>query len=142
MSDLVKPVFTGNLNGHRLRFFKAPTDQPQLMWHSWDDLVASASLPRSMRREFKRKLQDDYGAEVRTVATAEGITTIAPHYMAQGFIGSMMELGFAPPSTDMSYTLQSVEAWNALTANLPDRASRDLLVAAYRNSNKLDGAGA
>ena len=142
MSDLVKPVYTGTLNGHRLRFFKAPTDQPQLMWHSWDDLVASASLPRSMRREFKKKLQGDYGAEVRTVATAEGITTIAPHHMAQGFIGSMMELGFAPPSTDMSYTLQSVEAWNALTANLTDRASRDLLVAAYRNSNKLDGVGA
>lgn len=142
MSDLVKPVFTGTLNGHPLRFFKAPSDEPQLIWHSWDDLVASANLPRSLRRAFKTSLQDEYGTEIRTVATAEGITTIAPHFMAQGFIGSMIEMGYAPASTEMSYTIQSVDAWNALTASLPDQIGMDLFFKAYRNSNKLDGAGA
>lgn len=139
MSDLVKPVYTGTLNGHPLRFFKAPSDEPQLIWHSWDDLVASANLPRSLRRQFKTSLQDEYGADIKTVATSEGITTIAPHFMAQGFIGSMIELGYAPPSTEMSYTIQSVDAWNALTANLPDRAGMDLFFAAYRNSHKIGG---
>ena len=141
MSTLVSPVYTGTLNGKQLRFFKAPTDEPHLVCHAWDDLVACASLPQDMREHFRQSLREDYRDAVRTVATAEGIVTIAPHWMAQGFIGSMIECKRMPPSAELAYTAQSVDAWNALTANLSDRQGMDLFIAAFRNTNGIGANG-
>lgn len=141
MNGLVSPIYIGALNGKPLRFFKAPTDEPQLVWHAWDDLVACASLPRDLGERFQRSLRRDYPNAIRTVATVEGIVTIAPHWMAQGFIGSMIESKYIPASADLAYTTQSVDAWNALTGNLPDRQGMELFFAAFHNTKKAGSGG-
>ncbi len=136
---LTTPVFTGELNGKPLRFFKAPRPGPHLVWHSWDDMLACFALPRDLRRHFKARLQQDYRTEIETVATSEGITTVAPHWMAQGLIGSMTDLGFASNGTDISYARESVKAWNVAVGDLPPGANFDLMVAAFQNTNKMGG---
>lgn len=141
MSGILTPIHIGTLNGKPLRFFKAPTDEPQLVWHAWDDLVACASLPRDLGERFQRSLRRDYPEAIRTVGTAEGIVTIAPHWMAQGFIGSMIESKRMPPSAELAYTVQSVDAWNALTGNLSDRQGMELFFAAFDNTNKAGTGG-
>lgn len=141
MSGLVSPIYVGKLNGKPLRFFKAPTEEPQLVWHGWDDLVACACLPRALGERFQQSLRRDYPSAIRTVATAEGIVTIAPHWMAQGFIGSMIESKRMPPSADLAYTMQSVDAWNALAGNLPDRQGMELFFAAFQNTSKAGAGG-
>lgn len=137
MSSLVSPIHVGTLNDKPLRFFRAPTDEPQLVWHAWDDLVACACLPRDLGERFQMSLRRDYPNAIRTVATAESIVTIAPHWMAQGFIGSMIESRRMSASADLAYTIQSVDAWNALSGNLPARQGMDLFFAAFRNTNKI-----
>ncbi|WP_331299202.1 hypothetical protein [Methylobacterium oryzae] len=141
MSGLVSPIYIGTLNAKPLRFFKSPTDEPQLVWHAWDDLVACASLPRALNEKFQRSLRRDYPEAIRTVATAEGIVTIAPHWMAQDFINSMIETKRMPASADLAYTMQSVGAWNALTGNLPDRRGMELFFAAFQNTSKAGAGG-
>jgi hypothetical protein len=141
VSGVVSPIHIGSLNGKPLRFFGAPIDEPQLAWHAWDDLVACASLPRQMGERFQRSLRRDYPNAIRTVATPEGIVTIAPHWMAQGFVGSMIECKRMPASAELNYTVQSVDAWNALTANLPDTQDIELFFAAFRNTNTTGSRG-
>lgn len=128
------------MNDKPLRFFKAPLPGPHLVWHAAEDLHACLDLPRSLRREFRQKLRSsEWSADVRTVATADGIVTIAPHFMAQGLIGAMIEVGRARPESEMAYARQAAAAFNALSGDLPPLASFDLMIAAYRNTNKLDG---
>ncbi|WP_162560733.1 hypothetical protein [Methylobacterium durans] len=137
MSNLVSPIYIGTLNGRPLRFFKAPLPEPHLVWHAWDDLVACSDLPRDRRRALKNSLQHDHGEKIRTVATLSGIVTIAPHFMAQGFIGSMVENGFMPASADMSYTIQSVDAWNVMMSCVAEPQSRKLFLEAFCNTNQI-----
>ncbi|TXN06695.1 hypothetical protein FV222_04845 [Methylobacterium sp. WL103] len=142
MSGVVFPIHIGELNGKLLRFFKAPTDEPQLVWHAWDDLVACASLPRDLSERFQRSMRRDYPDGVRTIGTTEGILTIAPHWMALGFIGSMIENKRMPASAELFYTIQSVDAWNALTGDLCRPQGMDLFLAALQNTNKNGGGEA
>ena len=141
MSTLTAPIHNGTLNGKPLRFFKAPLSGPHLPWHAWDDMVACIGLPRSLRRHMQQSLKGEHAANIRTVATADGIVTIAPHWMAQGFLGSMIELRQAPASIEMDYARQAVEAWNAITGDLPPGANIDLMCAAFRNTNGIGGGG-
>lgn len=142
MSALTLPVHTGTLSGKLLRFFKAPLAGPHLVWHSFDDLLACLKLPQSLQRDFRQKLKRDWSSDVRTVATSDGVVTIAPHWMAQGLIGSMIEVRQVRASMEMEYARQAVGAWNALCGDLPPSASVDLMIAAFRNTNGLNGGGA
>src|SRR4051794_10610767 len=109
MSKIVSPIYTGALNGQPLRFFKSPLPSPHFPWHASDDLHRCMRLPREVRRRFREQLKSsEWGKDVRTVATADGIITIAPHWMAQGFIGSMIENGYALSTLEMAYAEESV----------------------------------
>ena len=139
MSALVSPVHSVTLNGKPLRFFKAPLSAPHLPWHAWDDMLACIGLPRSLRRHMQQSLKRDHAGDIRTVATADGIVTIAPHWMAQGFLGSMIQLRQAPASIEMEYARQAVDAWNAIVGDLPPGASINLMCAAFHNTNGIPG---
>lgn len=140
MSTLVVPIYTGDLNGKLLRFFKAPLPGPHLVWHATDDLLACFSLPRGLRRHFHQRLKNsEWSKDVRTVAMADGIVTIGPHWIAQGFISGMIYTGHAARTAEMAYAKEAVKAWNATAGDLPPMANLDLMLAAFRNTNGIDG---
>jgi hypothetical protein len=77
-----------------LRHFASPLyanhRRADMPWHSADDLRAVLRLPDEVREVFQRKMKSDW-EEVRTVATPDGITTIAPHFMAEGMIEFVLD---------------------------------------------------
>lgn len=139
MSALVQPIHTGTLNGKPLRFFKAPLPGPHLLWHAPDDLHACLRLPDDLRADFRRKLVGEYADDVRTVATGDGIVTIGPHWMAQGLIGAMIEVGIAKTDLEIAYAQEATAAWNVLTGDLPPEVAVHMMIAAYRNTNGITG---
>jgi len=90
----MEPIHVAEIDGMPLRHFASPLyanhRQADLPWHSADDLRAILRLPDEVRDVFQRRMKADWD-EVRTVATPEGITTIAPHFMAEGMIEFVME---------------------------------------------------
>jgi hypothetical protein len=113
---MITPLHVAEINGERLRFFKTPFDdgKPDLPWHAVDDLYRIMKLPRSLRRHFRERI----GA-ARTIATAEGIIGISPHYQAQGAIKGMIEMKQAPASLENDYATVAAEAMEKLTHALP-----------------------
>jgi hypothetical protein len=87
MTAFVSPIHTGRLNGQPVRFFKGPTGGPELPWHAVDDLYRALGLPRAVRRQLLRMTQETWRQELRTVATTDGVVTIAPHDVAQACSG-------------------------------------------------------
>lgn len=141
MSGIVTPAYIGTFNQAPLRFFKAPLPGPHLPWHAAEDLYACLRLPRDLRRTFQRQLKSsEYKNAVRTVAVTDGIITIAPHFVAQGLIGAMIDVGQATASTEVAYARQAKEAWDAIypTGNFAEAIS--LLVTAFHASNSDGGA--
>jgi hypothetical protein len=115
---MIKPIHTATIGGHPLRFFRTPNDdgKPDMPWHSVDDLHRCLGLNRAQRKVFLSMLRKRGGVE--TVATADGIITIAPHYMAQGCINAMVEKGVAPPDVRTAYDDEGAAALEKLVAHL------------------------
>jgi hypothetical protein len=90
MTDIMRPIHTATIRGHRLRFYRTPRNdgRPDLPWHSADDLQACFGLNRQERRAFLQIWRRDHtkrtGFLLQTVATEDGLVTIAPHYAGQG----------------------------------------------------------
>jgi hypothetical protein len=61
-----------------------------------------------------------FKGDVRTVATAGGIVTIAPHVCAQGLIGAAVQAGIVGP--------------DFMTGDLPPVAAVEMAIAAARQS--------
>jgi hypothetical protein len=114
MSGIIKPLHIATTGGHPLRFFRTPINdgRPDLPWHAVDDLHRCLGLNRDARRFFLRWLRAQ--KEPRTVATTDGLVTIAPHCMAQGCIDAMVEKGMAPASVRTEYDLAGSEALKKL----------------------------
>jgi hypothetical protein len=86
MSELIKPLYIATIRGHQLRFFRTPNNdgRPDLPWHCIDDLYHCMGLPRGMRKHFQKQMKSGpFRNDFRTVATLDGIVTIAPHYVAE-----------------------------------------------------------
>jgi len=73
--------------------------QADLPWHSADDLRRILRIDGELRDVLQRRMKADWD-EVRTVATENGITTIAPHFMAEGLIEAMEEMPDVLPEPD------------------------------------------
>lgn len=142
MTSIVQPIHDAVIGEGVLRFFKAPLPHVHLPWHSWDDINTCLSVPRDLRQYLLSRLKEDHGGDVRTVATARGITTIAPHWMAQGIISSMIELHRADITFELAYTRGVVAAWEKMMGPLSPGESIETLCSAYRNSNGLNGGAA
>jgi hypothetical protein len=135
MSAIVVPIHTAPLGAATLRFFKSPSTVPDLPWHVYDDLLRCTDLPRAARRQFLQMLTSGpFKGDVRTVASSDGIVTIAPHFVAQGLIGAAIEAWGARPELEMEYAKAAVAAMKQLTGDLPPFASYEFVLAAMKNA--------
>lgn len=96
---LAHPIHTGTVNGSPVRFFRGPDARPDMPWHALGDLTRALELPRALRRHLLQMTQRAWAGTLRTVATAEGVTILAPHFVAQGLIGAAVEAHGTSPST-------------------------------------------
>lgn len=133
---MITPILEHDIDGKRLRYFTSPEFQnfrkADMPWHSADDLSIVLGLPQEASEMLKRKLREDWNRDVKTVATPEGITTIAPHFMAQGLIASLeRELGEERASRILSgYTAGGLKAMRAMTAHLSPSMRLSFMMAA------------
>ena len=133
MACLIMPIKIGSLNGHPLRFFRAPLTGTHLPWHASDDLQACLALPEDVRAGLKCDLMADWGRHVRTVATAEGIVTIAPHWMAAGLVNAVAVRPGDDLDLTVAYQQALFSAWAELTGDMPAADSLALLQTALCN---------
>jgi hypothetical protein len=144
MSNIVRPIHTAAVGLANVNFFRSPLPGPQQPWFAWEDLLLACALPRDIRRGLASDLLTVHRGQVARVMTSNGPTTIAPHYMGQGFIGAMEELGRAPAGFLMAYTLGIAAAMTIICNDLglSEREAMSYSVAAFRNSNGItDGTG-
>jgi len=137
---IVKPIHTGTVNGHPVRFFRSPLDdgRPDLPWHGIEDLMTAAGVSRDMRRALSRRSKG-VTDEFQTVATDDGLVVIAPHPSAQGLLGAVAKLGRAPASVEREYQLAGAEALDVITAGMPfDQTIKWACVAARRWGDLID----
>lgn len=140
MREIVKPVHKATVGRGEIRFFRPPFDEPHQPWHAVDDLHRALGLPRPIRREFKARLERDWRADVRHAFTGAGFEFIAPHWMAQGFIGAAEEMGALPiPDFETRYAVEVAQAMSIMTAHLSGIDAVNYSIAAFRNSNKIAG---
>ena len=97
MGRPLAPLHVGDFGGRSVRYFASPvyqaSRQPDMPWHSVDDLWPLL-VPEDTQAVFdllKRKLRSDW-QEPRTVATADGLATIAPHFMGEGIFAAFASL--------------------------------------------------
>jgi hypothetical protein len=114
---MIKPIHIATIE-HHLRFFRTRNDdgRPDMPWHCVDDLHRCLGLDRAARRIFLRKLHERGGTQA--VATADGIITVAPHYMVQGTVDPMVEVGWVPASVRSAYDRAGSDALKKLVAHL------------------------
>ena len=120
---MIEPLHTTRVGSHELRFFRTPLadGRPDLPWHAVDDLQRCLGLNREARKFFLKQLRQ--WGEIRTVATANGVVTLAPHYMAQGLIDATVETGRAPESFRAEYDRAGAAALKKLApAHFPDES--------------------
>jgi hypothetical protein len=115
---LIEPVHVGTVGGRPLRFFRSPLadGRPDMPWHSVDDLHRCLGMNRAMRKFFLAKLREGKQAQAHhTIATAEGIAVVAPHFMAQGTLDALIDdQRIAPASTRTEYDREGSEALGKL----------------------------
>jgi hypothetical protein len=114
------PIHVGQIGGHPVRFFRSPEDGPRLPWHSQDDLFVCLGMPAVLQEDFRRKAANhpEWGGVIHTVATPDGITRIAPHFMAQSLVEAMVECGVAGNGVIREHIDASMGAMSALTAGM------------------------
>jgi len=116
---MIELLHVATVGGHPLRFFRTPLNdgRPDMPWHCVDDLHKCLGLNRDLRRVFLRKLK---GAKwPSAAAAADGIITIAPHFVAQGTIDAMTDVGVAPKSVRAEYDHAGAEALKKLGVPFP-----------------------
>ena len=125
MSNLVKPIHIEALCLGNVRFFAPPSSKPEFPWVAVEDLHAAMALPRAFRRYLKNTLQSsEWHRETCTVATADGLVEIMPHFMAQGMISAMTEVGRCPSDFHYQYCRAGAFAANKMMEGLsPDEVT-------------------
>ncbi len=118
------PLYVGEVRGKPVRFFRPPHADLDFPWHSFTDLLAAIDLPRRHRRAFEAGLGQSWKADTKMVDTEEGLTTIAPHFVAQGFIEAMIEAERATNALTAEYTRHAAAAMQAMLAHVPDPGAR------------------
>jgi hypothetical protein len=133
-----KPIYTGTINGRSVRFFETPLNdgKPDFAWHSTDDLMKAANLDPAMIDHFMRWSKADHGDVFRTIATPDGLVTVAPHFVAQGFTDAMVAVGRVPASFPNEYHTAVVSADDAL----PLKDIDGIIAAFHRHGDTQKGA--
>lgn len=122
------PIHIATINGVTVRFFRGPAPTPDMPWHAHEELLAALALPRDLRRALKAALLRCWNDACHTVEVDGEPVLIAPHFVAQGFIGMAQEVGkgitTTPDLVDREYAHAGVAAINALTAHIPAAGDR------------------
>lgn len=127
---MVNPIHTHMVNGHPVRFFRSPYQGPDFPWHALEDLMIASGAARSLRRQYLSMVRRDWAKDLKTVRVAEGEITIAPHFMAQGWIDSLLDQSLVMARVRKDYANGSLSAANVLTAGMTERESLDYVLAA------------
>ena len=133
-SGLSTPLHVGVINGRDVRFFRDPSGKPGLPWHVADDLFRAADLPRNVRRHLIETAQKAFGDELRTIPTADGVVTIAPHTAAQAFLHGVAKASGGRVDLEREYIAAGVNAMDKLTGDLPPVARFEFAMAAAKNT--------
>lgn len=141
MTGLVSPLSTAAVGLANLRYFRPPVPGVRTVWHSFQDMQACLALPRELRRQFIAKLRKEWSKDTRAVMTTSGPTTIAPHFMAQGLIHSMIEMGQVTPEIESAYCHGVVAATKIYHGEmgLSDLESVNYSLRAFREENGIPG---
>jgi hypothetical protein len=118
---VVTPLHLAVINGKPLRFFRTPNNdgRPDLPWHCTEDLMAVLGTTRDFRRYWARQCRSGrFKADFRTVATADGLVTVAPHYVAQGTISAAAQMLGSTDAVYRAYSVAGADACKKLTAGL------------------------
>jgi hypothetical protein len=115
MTTMTSPLHIAMVGGHPLRLFATPLNdgRPDMPWHCIDDLYKCLGVNRDLRRHFQRKLKNSKWP-TKTIAAADGIITVAPHFVAQGIIDTMVEVGVASKRAYAEYAQAGTEALKKL----------------------------
>jgi hypothetical protein len=89
----IDPIHVATVNGNTLRFFAPPSNKPALPWFALGDLYACFHVPGQAAKAAQAHMRREWKHDVRAVLTSKGIVTIAPNFVAQGYLGAMEELG-------------------------------------------------
>jgi hypothetical protein len=131
--SIVKPLATALVNGRPVRYFRSPLDGPEFPWHVFLDLHAAMRLPDDMQEHFLRMMRSGpYRNDTRVLATPDGPAVITPHYVAQGFMRGMEELGQMPPDFEIDYCKGLSDAIDAQASGLACAARFELVIAMGR----------
>lgn len=133
---ITNPIHVATISGHAVRYFKSPLNdgQPDFVWHSVNDLANAAGLTPEMAEHFLRTSKQDHPQMYRTIATIDGLETIAPHCVAQGFTRAMAAVGKTSASFVDDYLMASVEA----DAKHPTFSLDDIAEAVHRWDGTLN----
>jgi hypothetical protein len=114
---MIKPLHVATVGGRPLRFFRTPLDdgRPDLVWHAVDDLYQCLGLSKRHRKIFLRQFRK----AMRTVATADGVVSVAPHFMAWAVIDAMIHVGQTTDFVRTEYHLASAEAQQKIPVPFP-----------------------
>jgi hypothetical protein len=115
ITPITTPIHIATVNGKSLRFFKSPVKDPDMPWFAVDDLPKCFELSRlaGMVLEIIKR-EPKWADVVRRISTADGVVTIAPHYMAQGFFGAAEQQGELSKSVLKTYLEAGVPATQKL----------------------------
>ena len=117
---MMTPLYTAEINGHPLRFFKNPDGTQDMPWHAFYDLLM---LTNHSSREAQQMLAASrvgpFKAKIRTIATSEGPVVIAPHWAAQGMIGAMLEVGRISQDVETAYCKAGAHVIGLMVEHLP-----------------------
>jgi hypothetical protein len=121
---MINPLHVATVGGHSLRFFKTPLNdgRPDLPWHAIDDLQRCLGLNPDQRRAFQHLLRSRtkrWSVIPRTVATADGIVTVAPHFLAHGMIDALIQDGQAPARARDEYDHASADTMRKIGVPFP-----------------------
>lgn len=142
---ITAPIYETTLCGQRLRFFRSPTiddNRPDFAWHSVDDLQRCLRMTAEEREFFLRSMREIDGKDgdplrvIRTLATADGPVTVAPHYVAQAIIQARDHFGEAPEGAYDEYCFHSKKATDQLMGDLKGPAGFEWIIAAFHRWGK------
>ena len=137
-SKIVTPLHTAQIGRGTLRFFPPPPGATELPRHCHDDLAICLGFRPPDRRGLQAILADGpYAREVLTVATAEGLVTIAPHFAAVALIGCCVHVRIAPPEFEHEYFDAVIEAFKRMGHASSPMEVEALAIGALTTSSEL-----
>lgn len=136
MSALVTPIHVEAIGLANVRFFAPPSGAREFPWPSIDDLFAAVVMDRSLRRAFRRDIEDGpWAGFTRKIVTSDGRTIIGQHFIAQGMIDAWVHVGRCPADMYGRYAVGGAKALSKLT----DGFASDELMAYCRDAMQVGG---